>query len=342
MVTVRIAVRVLWEEVRDESMFLARRLAPIVAAALSAILGPGTAAGQDYPSKPVRLLVSGVAGSSNFTARLIAQALSRSLGQQIVVDGREGGVIVSTIAAQAKPDGYTLMLNGNALWLLPFMQTVPYDPVRDFAPIAMTAIVPNLVVVHPSVPVKSINELVALAKTRPGELNCATGNLGTSNHLAAELFKSLTSVQMLIVPYKGAGPALNDLMGGQVQLMFPTASSAMPHVHSGRLRALAVTTLQPTDLAPGLPTVAASGVPGYESAGMFGILAPAKTPATIIDRLNVEVLKVLKQSDIKAKFFNTGAEVAGSSPGEFEKTIRSEMAKWGKVISDAGLNRQRR
>jgi tripartite-type tricarboxylate transporter receptor subunit TctC len=298
--------------------------------------GPAAAI-DDYPTKPVRLLVSGVAGSSNFTARLIAQGLSVALGQQFVVDGREGGVIVSTIAAQARPDGYTLLLNGNALWLLPFMQTVSYDPVKSFAPVSLATAVPNLVVVHPSVPAASIGELVSLARAQPGKLNCATGNLGTSNHLAAEMFKVLAKVDMLIVPYKGAGPALNDLMGGQVQLMFPSASSAMPHVAAGRLRALAVTSVQPSPLAPGLPTVSDSGVPGYESVGLFGILAPAGTPGPIVRRLNAEIVKVLNQADVRTRFMRAGSEVVGSTPEAFEKVIRSEMGKWEKVIRSAGL-----
>jgi len=284
------------------------------------------------------LLVSGIAGSSNFAARLIADGLSSSLGQQVVVDGREGGVTVSTIAAQAKPDGYTLLLNGSALWLSPFMRSsTPYDPVRDFSPIALTNRVPNLVVVHPSLPARSIRDLISLAKAKPGELNCAAGNLGTSNHLAAELFKAMAGVNIASIPYKGAAPALNDLIGGHVHLMFPSASSAVPHVKAGRLRALAVTAAQPTALAPGLPTVSASGVPGYESVAIFGVFAPAKTPGTIISQLNREIVKALNDAEVKNRFFNAGSDVVGGSPQEFAEAVKSEMIKWGKVIKDAGI-----
>jgi tripartite-type tricarboxylate transporter receptor subunit TctC len=307
-------------------------------AILGFIFGPAVATGQNYPNKPIRMVVSGIAGSSNFAARLIAQGLSASLGQQVVVDGREGGVLVSEYVAQALPDGYTLLLNGSALWLLPFMRNnVPYDPVRDFAPVTLAISTPNILVVHPNVPVVNVRELIALAKAKPGELNCATGNAGTSNHLAAELFKVMTGTNIMRIPYKGAAPALNDLIGGQVQLMFSSATSVAQHVKSGRLRALAVTSRQPTPLAPGLPTMAAAGVPDYESVAIFGILAPAKTPAALVNRLHQEIARILDRPDVKDRFFNAGSEVVGGSPEQFAATIRAEMATLGKLISDAGI-----
>lgn len=293
---------------------------------------------QTYPNKPVRMVVSGIAGSSNFAARLIAQGLTGALGQQVIVDGREGGVVVSELVAKAAPDGYTLLINGSALWLLPFMRSnVPYDPVKDFSPITLAISTPNILVVHPSVPIKSVNDLIALARARPGELNCATGNAGTSNHLAAELFKAMTGVNIMRIPYKGIAPALNDLISGQVQLMFGAAAAVTQHIKSGRLKAVAVTSAQPSALAPGLPTVAAAGVPGYASVAIFGVLAPAKTPAAIIKRLHQDITRVLNTVEVRTRFFNSGSEVVASTPDEFAAAIKSEMAGLGKLITDAGI-----
>jgi tripartite-type tricarboxylate transporter receptor subunit TctC len=293
---------------------------------------------QSYPNKPVRMVVSGIAGSSNFAARLIAQGLTGAFGQQVIVDGREGGVVVPEIVAKAAPDGYTLLLNGSAMWLLPFMRSnVAYDPVKDFSPITLAISTPNILVVHPSVPIKSVKDLIALAKARPGELNCATGNAGTSNHLAAELFKAMAGVNIMRIPYKGIAPALNDLIGGQVQLMFGAAPAVTQHIKSGRLRAVAVTSAQPSALAPGLPTVAASGVPGYASVAIFGVLAPAKTPAAIIKRLHQDITRVLDTAEVRTRFFNSGSEVVASTPDEFAAAIKSEMSGLGKLITDAGI-----
>jgi tripartite-type tricarboxylate transporter receptor subunit TctC len=291
-----------------------------------------------YPNRPIRLVVSGFAGSSNFAARLIANGLSASLGQQVVVDGREGGVLAAEIASRAAPDGYTLHLNGSALWLLPFMRSrVPYDTLRDFTPVTLAVSTPNILVVHPSVAVKTVRDLIALAKAKPGELNYASGNAGTSNHLAAELFKSMTGVNIVRIPYKGGAPAISDLVSGQVHLMFGAALAVSQHVQSGRLRALAVTSAKPSALAPGLPTVAEAGVPGYASVAIFGVLAPAKTPPALVDRLNREIIRVLQQPDVKERLFNGGSEVVGSTAEAFGTAIKMEMATLGKVIRDAGI-----
>ncbi len=296
------------------------------------------AAETPYPNRPIRLVVSGIAGGSNVTARLLANGLSGALGEQVVVDGREGGVIAAEIAAHAAPDGYTLHLNGSALWLLPFMRrNVPYDAVRDFAPISLAVSTPNILVVHPSVPVKSVRDLIALAKARPGELNYASGNAGTSNHLAAELFKSMAGVNITRIPYKGGAPAINDLVAGQVQLMFGASLAVAQHVQSGRLRALAVTSAKPSALAPGLPTVAEAGVPGYASVAIFGVLAPAKTLPALIERLNREIVGVLHQPTVKERLFNAGSEVVASTPQAFDAAIKAEIATLGKLIKDAGI-----
>ena len=216
-------------------------------------------------------------------------------------------------------------------------ENVPWNPVKDFAPIALAVSAPNIVVVHPSPPVKSIKDLVALAKAKPGVLNYASGATGATSHLAPELFKAMAGINIVHIPYKGAGAALNGLMGTHVQVMFPTAGSVIPHVKAGRLRALAVTGAQPPALAPGVPTVAASGLPGYESVAPYGVMAPARTPHALINRLNKEIVHVLGKSDVQERFFSVGVEVVGSSPEQLGQTIKSDMEKWGKVIKDAGI-----
>jgi tripartite-type tricarboxylate transporter receptor subunit TctC len=223
------------------------------------------------------------------------------------------------------------------LWIAPFFRDVQWDPVRDYAPVALAVGSPNLLTVHPSLPVKSVKDLIGLAKVRPGELNYGSGSTGASPHLSAELFKSMAGVNLVRVSFKGTGPAVVAVMSGELQVLFPTVGSGMPYVKTGKLRALAVTTLQPTALAPGLPTMAASGLPGYESVSLSGFLAPAKTPAAAIDRLSAEIIRMLKRNEIREKLFTMGLEVVAGTPDEFAATIRREMAKWGKLIKDAGL-----
>ncbi|MBI3939178.1 MAG: tripartite tricarboxylate transporter substrate binding protein [Betaproteobacteria bacterium] len=301
------------------------------------VLAAGVVSGQAYPNKPIRIVAPEAGGGGDFAARLIALGLSGSLGQQVIVENRGGasGIIAGRTVAKAPPDGYTLLFYGSIFWIGALLQDVPYDPVADFSPITLATSSPNILVVHPSLPVNSVKELIALAKARPGELNYAS-TTGSTPHLAAELFKAMAGVNIVRIPYKGAGPALNDLIGGQVQLMFPVAAAVTPHVKSGRLRALAVTSVEPSELVRGLPTVAAT-VPGYESVQMTAMFAPAKTPATIINRLNQEIVQVLNRADVKEKFFNAGAKVVGGSPEQLMATMKSEMARLGKVIKDAGI-----
>jgi tripartite-type tricarboxylate transporter receptor subunit TctC len=262
--------------------------------------------------------------------------LTASLGQRVIVDNR--GIIAAEIAAKATPDGYTLLIYGSNIWLMQYLRdNVPWDPLRDFAPLTVAVNLPNILVVHPSLPVKSVKELVELAKAKPGELNYAAGTIGVSPHLAAELFKALAGVNIVRVPYKGGGPALNGLIGGEVHLMFPNAGSVMPHIKSGRVRALAVSTAQPSALAPGLPTVA-EAVPGYETGAVICVFAPARTPAAIVDLLNREIVRVLNGAVVKERLFNSGSEVVANSPREFAAFIKSDMARMGKVIRDAGIH----
>lgn len=294
-----------------------------------------TALAQPYPSKPVRIVTVAPGSANDIVARLIAQEIRAGLGQPVVVDNR--GTVAAELVARAPADGYTLLLYGSAVWLSPFIRaSTPYDPVKDFAPVTLVASSPNVVVVHPSLPVKSARELIALAKARPGELNYAAGSLGAAPHLAAELFKAMGKLNIVRVAYKGTGGSLIGILSGEVGLMFPTAGSVTPYIKSGKLRALAVTSLQPTALAPGLPLLSES-LPGYESVSLNGMLAPARTPEAIIRQLNAEVAKVMTRADIKEKLVAAGTDAMSTSPEEFAAIIQADMAKWGKVIRDAGI-----
>ena len=300
------------------------------------VLGAGAVSAQDFPTKPIRIITGGVGGGNDFTARQLAQGITGSLGQPVIVDNRTGFLATEAVS-KAPPDGYTLIVIGNALWVRPLLEKVPHD-VRDFSPITLTERTVNIVAVHPSLPVKSIKELIALAKARPGELNYGSSAPGSSNHLAGELFRSMAGVKLVNVPYKSSPPVITALIGGEVQLAIIDVGLVVPHVKTGKLRALAVTSTEPSALAPGLPTVAASGLPGYESVSMVGVLAPTKTPAAIINRLNQEMVRVLNMPEVKERFLNVGIEVATSSPEQFAATIKSDIAKWGKVIKDAGIS----
>ncbi len=312
--------------------------ARLVAAALL-VLGCHTAAAAEFPSKAIRFVTADAGGTNDVVARVLAQALTRTLGQQVLVENRGGnGVIPANTVAQATPDGHTVLVYGSTVWLLPMLlESVPFDPTRDFAPIALVSRTPMVLVVNPALPVKTVKELIALAKARPGELNYGSAGIGGTNHLAPELFKAMAQVDIVNVLYKGVAPALTDLLSGRLQLMFPAAASAMPHVKSGRLRALAVSTAQPSPLAPGLPTIAAAALPGYEAAFLTAALAPAKTPPQIVGRLNHEIVQALKDPQVKEKLFGMGVEAAGSSPEALADTMKVEVAKWGKLIRQAGI-----
>jgi tripartite-type tricarboxylate transporter receptor subunit TctC len=291
----------------------------------------GAALAQDYPIKPLRIVTASAGGGTDFMARMVAQGLS-GLGQAVVVDNRVSGAIQGEIVAQAVPDGYTLLVSSGNLWIAGFMQKVPYD----FYPITLAATSPYVLVVHPQVAAKSVKELIALAKARPGELNYVSLAAGTSNHLAGELFKALAGVNIVRVTYKSAATGTTELIGGQVQLMFTSVTSVAPHVKSGRLRALAVTGAQPTVLFPGLPTVGAS-LPGYETAATYGVFAQAKTPVAIIRRLNQTIVTHLKTPESRERLFNAGAEPVGDTPEQFAAMIKTDMARWEKVIKAAGI-----
>ncbi len=308
----------------------------LLAIATAIVLLDGTVHGQPYPAKTIRIVTSEPGGATDLTARLIAQGIAGPMGQPVIVENR-GGPIVQDTVAKAPPDGYTLLASAS-MWITPLFQPESsWDPIRDFSPITLATSIPSILVIHPSLSVKSVKELIALAKSRPGELNYGTGTTGSGSHIAGEQFKSMAGINMTRIPYKNAGPAITALIGGQVQLMFATASSVAPHIRSGRLKALAVTSPKPSALFPDMPTMAASGLPGYEARTLVGMFAPARTPADIINRLNQEVVRLLNKSEVKEKLLGLGVEAEASSPEQWAAIVKSEMAKLSKIIKEAGL-----
>ena len=299
-------------------------------------LGAGAVFSQVYPSKPIRIITGGAARGNDFDSRQIAQGISGPLDQPVIVDNRTGPLAIDTVS-KAPPDGYALLVIGTSLWLTPLLQKAPYDAVRDFSPITLTERIVNILAVHPSVPAKFVKELIELAKAKPGELNFGASVPGGSNHLAAVLFKSMAGIDIVGVPYKASAPVITALIGGEVQLTIIDAGLIMPHAKTGKLRALAVTSAEPSTLAPGLPTVAASGLPGYESVNMVGVLAPGKTPSAIINRLNQEIVRVLNMPEVKERYLNAGMEIATSTPDQFTAAIKSDTTRLGKLIKDAGI-----
>jgi tripartite-type tricarboxylate transporter receptor subunit TctC len=298
-----------------------------------------------YPNKPVRLIAPFVPGGpTDIVARLVAQKLSENVGQPVVVDNRGGasGAVGMEIAAKSAPDGYTMVLGSSGnLAVNPALNTaLPYDTLKDFQPLTQTTSGPQMLVLHPSVPAKSVKELIALAKSRPGQLNFASGGAGTTTHLASELFKLSAGLNIVHVPYKGTGQALTDLIGGQVQMMMSSMLPAMPHVKAARLRALAVTSARRATVLPDMPTMAESGVPGFETTSWHGMLVPAKTPTAIVARLHAELVKTLNQPDVKERFANQGMDVVASTPQAFTAYITSESAKWSHVIKTIGIKPQ--
>jgi tripartite-type tricarboxylate transporter receptor subunit TctC len=317
-----------------------RRSALSLAATL-AILTPYAAAAAAYPAKPIRFVVAfPPGGGTDIIARSIAQKLSGRLAQQVVVDNRPGagGNIGTDIVAKSAPDGYTMLMGsaGPLAINASLFASMPFDPVRDLAPVTLAASTPNVLVVHASLKAATVNELIALAKARPGEINFASSGQGTPAHLAGELLNSMAGVKLVHVPYKGAAPALADLLGGQVQLMFSTMPPALPHVKDGKLRALAVTSLKRSRAMPELPTVDEVALPGFEANTWHGVVVPAGTPAAVVVRLNREIVAILHMPEVVERLSGQGAEALGSTPEEFAAYIKSETLKWAKVVRDSG------
>lgn len=308
-------------------------------ASLAVFLMSGAAAhAQEYPTKSVRILASEAGGGGDFVGRLLAQGLTSAFGQQVIVENRGGGVVAGEAVARSAPDGYTLLLYGNTLWLLPLMRKqVPYDPHRDFVPVTLAARAGNVLVVHPSMPVKSVKELIVFARSRPGQINFSTAAPGTINHLAAELFNSLAKTNLVRISYRGSPSALNAVSSGEVQLMFATAAPARPLIQAGRVRPLGVTTTARLSAYPELPTIAEAGLPGFEAVSTHGIFAPAKTPDAIVLRLQQEITRVLQRQESRDRFVSIGAEPVGSTREELAAEIKAEVARMGKVIREAGI-----
>jgi tripartite-type tricarboxylate transporter receptor subunit TctC len=306
---------------------------------LCALAAAEPASAQSYPTRPVRIVTTAPGGGSDFAARLVAQGLSTGYGQQFVVDNRGGGVVPVEIVAKAPADGYTLLFFGSTLWLAPLLQDkVPYDTLRDFAPVSLVVNAPTIVTVNPSLPVKTLKDLIALAKAKPGALNYGSGGAGSASHLSAELLKALAGIDIARVPYKAAGPAQLALVSGEIQvLMAASSGSLITFINSGKVRALATTGTKRAALFPDLPTVAEAGVPGCEYGQLTGLFAPAKTPTPLVDRMSQEVARILGRADVKEKLLAGGNDIVGSSPQESVAIIKSEVTRLGKVIRDAKI-----
>jgi tripartite-type tricarboxylate transporter receptor subunit TctC len=310
----------------------------LIAAALTA----GGTLAQQYPSKPIRLIVPFTpGGSTDIVARVAGQKLGDALGAQVLIDNRPGagGNIGVELAAKSAPDGYTLVMGHIGTFAVnpALYARLPYDPIRDFAPISLVAMVPNMLVVHPSLPVKSVRELIALSRSRPGQLNYGSSGAGGTPYLAVEYFKLLAKVDIAHIPYKGAAPMIIDLIGGQLSLTITGIPPLLPHVKAGKLRALAVATSKRLPLLPELPTIAEAALPGYEATSWYGVLAPAATPKEIITRINAEIVKGIARPDAAQRLAGEGAEPVTSTPEQFSTFIKSEIARWGKVIKAAGV-----
>ena len=320
---------------------LRKRMVRVLIAALAASAVTTEIRAQAYPGKPIRMIVAvPPGGPADTLARLVGPRLGEALGQAVVIDNRPGanGNIAYEMAARAVPDGYTLVLVAAGIAINPSLyREVKYDPLKDFAPITQGIAVPNILVVHPAVAATSVKELVALAKARPGQVTFASAGNGTSGHLALEQFRLMAGIQVIHVPYKGGGPALGEVLAGQVQALFSIALAATPQVNAGKVRALAITSARRSALAPGLPTVAEVGFPGFEVVGWFGWLAPARTPPEIVNRLNHDMVHILSEPQTKERLLALGADPVGNTAPAFAAFIRSEHDKWARVIRQAGI-----
>jgi tripartite-type tricarboxylate transporter receptor subunit TctC len=316
---------------------------PFAPYALAACLLAASAAApaQDYPTRPIHLIVPTAAGGgTDISARMIAPRLSQILGQQVVVENRAGGntAIGNVYVAKSEPDGYTLLMGISSITINPHTQSkVPYDPIKDFAPITQVVTVPLILASHPSLPTRSLKELMAFLRKRPGELNYGTGSVGSNPHLAMELFLTMTKLKVVHVPYRGQGPALRDLIAGQVELMMANLLALLPYHRNGRVRAYGVSSAKRSPVTPDVPTIAEAGVPGYDVVQWFGILAPAGTSREIIAKLHAATVRALEDPKVKNGFLASGAETVGNTPEELAAILRSDLAKWGKLVKTAGI-----
>jgi len=319
---------------------MTRRTILAVLTVAAAVFAPLASAAQGYPNRPIHLVLPfSPGGTTDVPGRIIAQKLSEALGEPIIVENKPGAgsTIGTDFVAKAKPDGYTLLLTSTTHVLSAHLyKHLPYDPLKDFEPVTLVASGPYVLVVNPKLPVKSVRELIALAKSEPGKIDYASSGNGSSQHLVGALFASMAGIQLNHIPYRGSGPAMADLIAGQVKVGFPGTPLALPQIKAGRLRALAVTTKKRSPELPDVPTIAESGVPGYEATIWLGLLAPAGTPREIVDRLHAEVVKVLKDPGVQKSILATGVEAESMTPEEFGTYLRSEYEKWGKVVRESG------
>jgi tripartite-type tricarboxylate transporter receptor subunit TctC len=322
-------------------LFSAAVIAAVPLAAALSLASARAGAAESYPQRPIRLIVSFAPGGSvDFVARLVGQKLTEAWRQQVVIDNRPGagGNLSAEIAARAAPDGYTLYMSSASLVVnVSLYRKVGYDPINDFTPVTLLASVQNVLVAHPSVPAKNVGDLVALARKSPGRINYASTGSGTSGHLAMELLKNMTRIDMTHVPYKAVGQAQVDLMAGQVSLWFPTIPGALPHIKAGRMSALAVSGAARSPALPDVPTVAEAGVPGFDAVTWYPVLAPARTPGPIIEALNRQLVAIVTAREVREQLLQAGVEPIGSTPAQLADHIRSELAKWAKVIKTAGV-----
>jgi tripartite-type tricarboxylate transporter receptor subunit TctC len=317
-------------------MMIRRSVVSVLVGGMMA-LGSCPAMGQDYPSKVIRIYTSAPASTNDIVARMLAQGLTASLKQPAIVENR--GTLAAELAARAESDGHTLLFYGSSVYLLPMMRPAPYDPIKDLAPITAAVSQVTLLAVHPSLPVKSVKELIALAKARPGELNYGAGTLGASPHLATEQFKAMTGVDIVRVAYKGTGPSVIGLYSGEVVVMFVGMGSVTQHIKAGKLRALAVTTPKPSPLAPGLPTVG-EAVPGYEFVSEIGMYAPGRTPVPILNLLQREIVRILRTPEIRERLFSNGIDIVGNTPQEYAAMIKADVESKRKLLKQIGMLRQ--
>ena len=316
-------------------MLSTRSATGIVSIAIMA-LGAGTVSAQSYPDKPIRMLAPQAGGAGDVAARVIAQGLTNRMGQQVIVDNR-AQIIGAEAVKGAAPDGYTIFQGSGSFFLGPLMRKTSYDPVADFSPITLATSAPALLVATPSLPAKTVRELIALANAKPGELNYGSGAAGGGTHLAMELFKTMAKVNIVRIPYTGDGPVTIALIANQIHVAFVNTGSVLPHVKAGRVRGLGIASAKPSALLPEMPTVASAGLPGFESGSLVVVVAPLKTPAAIIKKLNQEIVRVLNTQDVKEKFFSNGVEIVGSTPQQLTARMKSERASAAKIIKDAGL-----
>lgn len=314
------------------------RISNVLLAAI--MFNSGVSRTQEYPIKPVKIVTGSVGGGNDLIARQIAQGITGPLGQPVIVDNRGVGALPMEAVYRQPPDGYTLLLQGASLWILPLLQKTSYDVARDFAPVTLISKDVNILAVHPSLPVTSVKDLIALAKARPGQLNYGSTTSGAPQFLGMELLKSMAGVNIVNISYKGIAPALTALLSGEIQVLLGDPGLVAPHAKQNRLKALAVTSAQPSALAPGLPPMAEAGLPGYEWIGMTLMVVPGKTPAPIITRLNQEIVRYISRPDVKERFLSSGTEISGSSPDELGTTLKNDTAKAAKLLKEAGIRNE--